>query len=128
MDSRMTLQVAQEHIADLRRSADAARRAEQVADERTSRQVIALRMAGPDEAGEVAQLAALDSGSPLTGDTLVALVDGTLVAAISLSDGRLVADPFVPTNEARALLETRAAQLASGSRRRPRRRFLPRFA
>jgi hypothetical protein len=129
MDSRMTLQVAQEHIADLRRSADAARGAVEIVEERAQTPVIALRMAGADEAGVVACLAALDSGRPLEGHTLVAVVDGKLVAAISLSDGRVVADPFVPTKDARVLLETRAAQLASWPRRRRgRRRFRPRFA
>jgi hypothetical protein len=129
MDSRMTLQVAQEHIADLRRSADAARGAVEIVEERAQTPVIALRMAGADEAGVVACLAALDSRRPLQGRTLVAVVDGKLVAAISLSDGRVVADPFVPTKEARVLLETRAAQLVSWpQRRRARWRFRPRFA
>jgi hypothetical protein len=132
MDSRMTLQVAQEHIADLRRSADSARSATRVVvDERVHTEVIALRMAGPDEVNVVALLATLDSGRPLAGDTLVAVVDGKLVAAISLSDGRVVADPFLPTKDARLLLEMRAAQLAPVSRRRPRRRrwrLRPRFA
>ena len=125
----MTLQVAQEHIADLHRSADASRSAPAPVEERAQTTIIALRMAGPDEAGVIACLAALESGRPLEGDALVAVVDGKLVAAISLSDGRVVADPFLPTKEARALLETRAAQLVSWPRRRrrPKRRFLPRF-
>ena len=89
--------------------------------------VIALRRAGEDEAGELARLAALDSAHPLDGETLVALVDGRLVAAISLADGRIIADPLAPTTEARALLHTRAAQLAE-TPRRPWRRFRPRFA
>ena len=131
----MTLQVAQEHIADLRRSADSARSAASVGvvEERVHTEVIALRTAGPDEANVVALLAALDSGRPLVGDTLVAVVDGKIVAAISLSDGRVVADPFLRTKDARLLLEMRAAQLAPVSPRRPRwprRRWRarPRFA
>ena len=126
----MTLQVAQEHIADLHRSADASRSAVDPVEERAQTPVIAIRMAGPDEAGVIACLAALESGRPLEGDVLVAVVDGKLVAAVSLSDGRVVADPFLPTKEARVLLETRAAQLVSWPRRRrrPKRRFRPRFA
>ena len=130
MDSRLTLQVAQEHIADLHRSAGAARSSAEVVEERPHTPIIALRMAGVDEAGVIACLAALESGRPLQGDALVAVVDGKLVAAISLSDRRVVADPFVPTKEARVLLETRAAQLMSWPPRRKRRwwRPLPRYS
>ena len=127
MDSRMTFQIAQEHIADLHRSAAAGRRGTEVVEEAKPTPVIALRIAGADEAGELADLAALDSARPLEGESLVALVNGRLVAAIALSDGRMIADPLAPTTEARALLHTRAAQLAS-TPRRPWRRFRPRFA
>jgi hypothetical protein len=127
MDSRLTLQIAQEHIADLHRSASAGRDPKEVAREETPSPVIALRLAGADEAEDLERLAALDSASPLVGEALVALVDGTLVAAISLDSGRVIADPLAPTSEARALLHTRAAQLAH-TPRRPWRRFRPRFA
>jgi hypothetical protein len=128
MDSRMSLQIAQEHIADLQRSAAAQRETHVVAEKpRATAGVIALRRAGDDEAAELRQLAALDSTRPLAGDALVALVDGKLVAAISLADGRVIADPLAPTTEARALLHTRAAQLAQ-TPQRPWRRFRPRFA
>jgi hypothetical protein len=129
MDSRMSLQIAQEHIADLHRSAAAQREAQVVAVEerKQAASVIALRRAGYDEAADLARLAALDSARPLEGEALVALVDGRLVAAISLADGRMIADPLAPTSEARALLHTRAAQLAQ-TPQRPWRRFRPRFA
>jgi hypothetical protein len=126
MDSRLSLQVAQEHIADLRRSAAAERHAE-VVQEPEHTPVIALRTAGRDEARDLKRLAALDSAHPLKGEALVALVDGKLVAAISLVDGRVIADPLAPTTEARALLHARATQLAK-TPRRPWRRFRPRFA
>jgi predicted Abi (CAAX) family protease len=127
MDSRMSLQIAQEHIADLHRSA-AARREVQVAEQpKPAGNVIALRRAGDDEVGDLARLAGLDSARPLDGDVLVALVDGRLVAAISLADGRVIADPLAPTTEARALLHQRASQLAQ-TPQRPWRRFRPRFA
>jgi hypothetical protein len=126
MDSRMSLQIAQEHIADLQRSA-AAHRKPRVAEEPKAAGVIALRRAGADEAAELTRLAQLDSARPLAGDALIALVDGRLVAAISLADGRVIADPLAPTTEARALLHTRAAQLAQ-TPQRPWRRFRPRFA
>jgi hypothetical protein len=126
MDSRMTFQIAEEHIADLRRSADAGRRFAPVGDAPAHTPVIALRPAGPDEAEQLERLAALDSARPLAGESLVAVVDGKLVAAISLASGRVIADPLAPTAEARALLHTRAAQLAH-TPRRPWRRFRPRL-
>lgn len=126
MDSRMSLQIAQEHIADLQRSA-AAQREAHVVEETRPAGVIALRRAGDDETADLRRLASLDSARPLEGEALVALVDGRLVAAISLVDGRVIADPLSPTTEARALLHTRAAQLAQ-TPRRPWRRFRPRFA
>lgn len=53
----------------------------------------------------------------------MALVDGEAVAATSLSDGRVVANPFVRTADTVTLLSLRAAQLAE----RPARRRLPRL-
>ncbi len=127
MDSRLSLQIAQEHIADLHRSAAAQHEAQVIEEPKAVGSVIALRRAGDDEAADLARLAALDSARPLDGDVLVALVDGRLVAAVSLGDGRMIADPLAPTTEARALLHTRATQLAQ-TPQRPWRRFRPRFA
>jgi hypothetical protein len=127
MDSRINLQIAQQHTADLRRQADADRLAAEAVERPQRTPVIALRPPGADEAEALERLATLDSARPLDGESLVALVDGRLVAAISLDDGRVIADPLAATTEARALLHTRAAQLAH-TPRRPWRRFRPRFA
>jgi hypothetical protein len=127
MDSRMSLQIAQERIADLHRSADAQHRVSDVVQEPKPAPVIALRMAADDEAKDLRQLAGLDSERPLRGDAMVALVDGRMVAAISLLDGRVIADPLVASADASALLRQRADQLAQGTRPR-RRRFRLRFA
>jgi hypothetical protein len=126
MDSRMSLQIAQERIADMHRSAAAGRQAAEAAEEPKPGPVIALRFAGPDEDEDLRRLAALDSGRPLAGEAIVALVDGRLVAAISLEDERIIADPLVPTADVRALLRQRAWQLTRPAKSR--RRFLPRFA
>ena len=56
-------------------------------------------------------LAERDSRDLLAGPALVAEVDGRILAAISLSDRRVLADPFSRTDEVRSLLELRAAQL-----------------
>jgi hypothetical protein len=73
------------------------------------------------------QLAGRDSAAVPTGDVLGAELDGRLVAAISLTGGERVADPFTPTSDARALLALRATQMleaggqghGSAVRRRP---------
>jgi hypothetical protein len=73
----------------------------------------------------VARLAALDSSRPLTGDVLLAEADGRPVAALALTDGRAVADPFQPSAGTVAVLRVRAAQLRAGSAaRRPARQRL----
>ena len=51
----------------------------------------------------------------------MAVVDGRLLAAARLHDGRIVADPFAETEDAVTLLRLRAAALRSGAARAPRR-------
>jgi hypothetical protein len=82
---------------------------------------IILRYATTADEPAIRRLAALDSAPALAGSVLVAAVDGQPVAALSLSDGRVVADPFRLTENAVALLRLRADHL--GSRRKPRRRW-----
>jgi hypothetical protein len=72
----------------------------------------------------VAKLAALDSARPLHAPVVIALVDGRPVAAASVVDGRVVADPFEPTADVVELLQARvAASVETAARPRPRRRF-----
>ena len=73
---------------------------------------LALRVAQTDEAPVVRRLAALDDARPLAGDVLLALVDGEAVAAVSLDDGRVVANPFLHTADTVRLLSLRATQLS----------------
>jgi hypothetical protein len=79
---------------------------------------LALRFADDDEADVVRRIADLDNARTLSGEVLLALVDGEPVAARSLRDGRVVANPFVRTADAVALLELRAAQLTATHRGR----------
>jgi hypothetical protein len=78
---------------------------------------LAIRLARADEDPALRRLAELDDAPPLHGDVLIALVDGEAVAAASLSDGRAVANPFLPTADLVAMLSLRARQL--GRRRAP---------
>jgi hypothetical protein len=57
-----------------------------------------IRMATDADAAAVERLAALDSARPPSGRILVGEVDGTPAAALSLSEGRVVADPFTRTD------------------------------
>lgn len=87
---------------------------------------LAIRLAHADEDLALRRLADLDDAPPLQGDVLIALVDGEAVAAASLSDGRAVANPFLPTADLVAMLSLRARQL--GRRRPPRHQWrIPRL-
>jgi hypothetical protein len=92
----------------------------------TESQTISLRVATDRDATVLEQLSALDSKPVLHAPAVVALVDGRPVAAASLSDASVVADPFVPTAEVVELLQARiAASTATASAQKARSR--PRF-
>ncbi|MGH2885493.1 MAG: hypothetical protein ACRDPA_22790 [Solirubrobacteraceae bacterium] len=78
--------------------------------------ILALRVAGLEDASVLRRLAALDDAPPLDGPVLLALLDGTAIAAMSLRDGRVVADPFRPTADIVRLLALRARQLTRDPR------------
>jgi hypothetical protein len=88
---------------------------------------VIIRRTTPDDAAALHRLAALDSKRPLEGDALVAVVDGELLAAVSLTTDEAIADPFKPTADLVAMLEMRAQQLATAPAARPglRARLLP---
>jgi hypothetical protein len=133
MTASITSLAAREHVSDLRRVADHRRRIpdtrEPSASEAANPPVVSLRIAGVDDEQVVRDLAALDDAPAPEGEVLLALIDGEAVAALSLRDGHVVANPFVHTEAAVALLRLRAEQASS---RRPRRRrpfiLRPRFA
>ena len=86
-----------------------------------------IRRTTPDDAAALMRLATLDSKEPLEGDALVAVVDGELLAAVSLTGDQSIANPFRPTADLVAMLEMRAKQLAAAPepRRSLRTRLLP---
>jgi hypothetical protein len=87
---------------------------------------ISIRRLGRDDLAEVERLAQLDSRRPPEGALLGIEIEGRLLAAISLTTGESMADPFSRTGELRALLELRAAQLQRRENRRGRPLHLPR--
>jgi hypothetical protein len=93
----------------------------------TNSSTIALRAATDRDAIILDKLAALDSAPPLHAPAVVALVDGRPVAAASLSDASIVADPFVPTADVVELLQARVAASATSAETRSRRFRRPRL-
>jgi len=79
---------------------------------------VTIRLAGTHEAATLARLAELDSATTPSAPALLAEVAGEVLAAISLADGAIVANPFRRTADAVELLRARERQLRSGGRRR----------
>ena len=69
---------------------------------------ITIRRAHPEESG-VLRIAALDSARVPVAPLLVAEVDGQVRAAMSLDDGKTIADPFYSTHDLLLLLRAHAA-------------------
>jgi hypothetical protein len=92
----------------------------------TSDPTIALRLAHADEQGEITRLAVLHEAPAPSGEVLLGLVDGKPVAALSLTDGSVVADPFSRSGEVVELLRLRADRLGAPRPRATRGRFAAR--
>jgi hypothetical protein len=86
-----------------------------------------LRAADETDRATLDRLAALDSAERLEGPALVAEADGTAVAAMSLNDGRVVADPFAHSAHAVQMLRL-AARTTTPHRRERTRRLVQVFA
>ena len=79
---------------------------------------LVIRTATAADAEALRCLAALDSRRLPAGPHLLAELDGRPVAALSRSDGGVVADPFARTDTIVGMLRRRSEQLA-GVRQRP---------
>jgi len=75
-----------------------------------------IRVAGDDDTAALRDLAELDSRPALAGRVLLAEDDGVAVAALSIDEGRTVADPFRHTGVPLSLLRMRANALAAYDR------------
>jgi hypothetical protein len=78
---------------------------------------VTIRRLGEADADALERVAGRDSASRPAGEVLGAEVGGRLIAAISITTGEVVADPFSRTDAARSLLELRAAQLSESRAR-----------
>jgi hypothetical protein len=72
--------------------------------------LLSIRTARAEDAQALHALAIIDSALPLTGGVLVAELDGVAIAAISLTDGRVIADPFRRSADTVEVLRLRARQ------------------
>ena len=70
-----------------------------------------LRLANEADAPHLTRLAARDSQAALTGSILIGELHGEPAAALSLSDDRVIADPFRPTAHLLATMRRRASGL-----------------
>jgi hypothetical protein len=93
---------------------------------------VEIRPDRPDDELTLRRLAQLDSARPLPAPRLLALVDGQPLAAISLRDRAVIADPFAHTAHLVALLRERAEHVwpheratGGGHRGRPAWRLRP---
>lgn len=82
---------------------------------------VTLRRGRAEDAAALARIAELDSATVPAEPVLVAEDGGRLRAAISLADGRVIADPFHPTAALVELLRARARQIERAGRTAPRR-------
>ena len=86
----------------------------------TSTATVSIRIATADDDALLRELSALDSARALQRPALLAVVDGTPVAAGSLTDGRIVANPFAPTEDVVRMLRARSASRPAARRSRRR--------
>jgi hypothetical protein len=71
---------------------------------------LVLRPATSADTADLERLAALDSARPLDGDVLLAYAGGEVRAALSVDNGRVVADPFWPSADLVELLRAAAGE------------------
>jgi hypothetical protein len=87
---------------------------------------VTVRLATANDGPALVRVADLDSALMPSTPLLVGERGERVVAAVSLRDGAVIADPFAPTADVVALLRLRARQM--GHRERPARRLRLSFA
>ena len=115
--SEMQIQIVRDQAAE--RLRDAARRRDiQPAANGTDGAAVCIRLAGEGDASAMKRLSDLEGRTLPEGDALVAVVDGNAIAAVGLTSGETLADPFHHTaGIVRKLIDARAQMLGLASRR-----------
>ena len=124
MNPHLNYTIAQDRSAELQRAARGGQlireaRAAAAGHPVVHAERVTLRFGSAADDGTLARLSALDSSEPPARPVLVAEVNGQLRAALGLSDGTAVADPFHPSADLIDLLCARARQLDPNRRMRP---------
>ena len=113
----LLMNMAEQRSKELRDYASARRIAGQRRHSLTTRPAarpagdISIRRLNENDAEALARVAGRDSAAIPSGELLGAEIDGHLIAAISITSGETVADPFTRTDVARSMLVLRAAQV-----------------
>jgi hypothetical protein len=115
MHPEIERQLAEERVRDLRRAGAVTRLVENTPNDGPEPDIV-IRQARPADDLTLATLAIADGAERPVGRTIVAEVDGSIVAALPLDGGGPFADPFRRTADLVALLEARAKQLAATCR------------
>jgi hypothetical protein len=126
ISSELSTAIAHANADDLRRAAAAHRltlHRAMAARRAPAPRSVTLRFASTPDQRALARVAELDSSTPPSQPVLLAEVDGQLRAALALTDGTVVADPFHPTADLIDLLRARARQLTATSQPRRSRRL-----
>ena len=74
-----------------------------------------IRQAGEADERALHQLAELDGQRPFSGPALIGEIDGRPAAAISMFEGRVIADPFQPTTVLTQVLRMRLGAVRAHS-------------
>jgi hypothetical protein len=80
-------------------------------DDTTEPRPVSIRLMRPTDTDELRRVAGRDSKVVPDGEKLVAIEQGEIRAAISLSSGAVIADPFHRTEELVRMLVMRRAQM-----------------
>ena len=81
----------------------------------TATSILSIRPAEPSEDRVLRDLSELDATPQLTRPALLAIVDDQPVAAVSLTDGRIAADPFTRTEDVVVLLREHVQRLTKAA-------------
>ena len=81
----------------------------------TATSILSIRPAEPTEDSVLRDLSELDATPQLTRPALLAIVDDQPVAAVSLTDGRIAADPFTRTEDVVVLLRAHVQSLTKAA-------------
>lgn len=115
--SEMQVQIVRDQASE--RLRDAARRRDlQPVATGTDGAAVCIRLAGEGDAAAMKRLSDLEGRALTQEDTLVAIVEGNVIAAVGLASGETLADPFHHTAEiVGKLIDARAHMLGLVPRR-----------